>query len=71
MSHKEVQSFLGFTNFYRCFIEGFSHHTRPLFNLMKKAEAWRWGEAEQTAFDKLRNQITSTPMLIAPDDLKP
>jgi hypothetical protein len=32
---KEVQSFLGFTNFYRRFIEGFSHHTRPLFNLTK------------------------------------
>src|SRR5271156_4248382 len=30
---KEVQSFLGFTNFYRRFIKGFSHMAGPLFNL--------------------------------------
>src|SRR5215475_2256717 len=70
-NRKEVQSFLGFTNFYCRFIEGFSHHARPLFDLTKKAKAWQWGEAEQTAFDKLRNRITSTPMLLAPDDSKP
>ena len=28
---KEVQSFLGFVNFYRRFIKGFSHLARPLF----------------------------------------
>jgi len=32
---KEVQSFLGFANFYCRFIEGFSHHVQPLFDLMK------------------------------------
>jgi hypothetical protein len=42
-----------------------------LFNLTKKAEVWRWGEVEQTVFDELRNRITSTPVLIAPDDSKP
>jgi len=30
-SKKEVQSFLGFTNFYRRFIQGFSDLARPLF----------------------------------------
>jgi len=30
---KEVQSFLGFTNFYRQFIKDFSEHARPLFDL--------------------------------------
>ena len=33
---REVQSFLGFANFYYCFIENFSHHTKPLFELMKR-----------------------------------
>ena len=31
-TRKEVQSFLGFANFYRRFIEGFSHVARPLFD---------------------------------------
>jgi Reverse transcriptase (RNA-dependent DNA polymerase) len=32
---KEVQIFLGFMNFYRRFIAGFSHITRPLSGLLK------------------------------------
>jgi hypothetical protein len=33
---KEVQSFVGFINFYRHFIPGFSHHVRTLFDLTMK-----------------------------------
>jgi Reverse transcriptase (RNA-dependent DNA polymerase) len=43
---KEVQVFLGFANFYRWFVEGFSHHARPLFELMKKDLKLSWGEHE-------------------------
>src|SRR3979490_2767892 len=35
-NRKEVQSFLGFANFYRHFIKDFSSHARPLFDLTKK-----------------------------------
>ena len=41
MNKKEVQSFLGFTNFYRHFIRGFSEHVRPLFDLTQNNCAWR------------------------------
>ena len=36
----EVQSFIGFVNFYRCFIQDFSHITKPLHQLTKKGEEW-------------------------------
>jgi hypothetical protein len=36
MTKKEVQSFLGFMNFYYWFVKDFSHHAKPLFELMKK-----------------------------------
>src|ERR1700733_1281847 len=61
---KEVQSFLGFTNFYRRFIANFSHHARPLFNLTKKEVAFTWGEEERSAFDTLKGMVTSAPVLI-------
>ena len=48
-NRKEVQSFLGFANFYRCFIRDFLHHARPLFNLMKKDVQWSWGEDVRAA----------------------
>ena len=50
---KEVQSFLGFTNFYCHFIWGFLDLARPMFDLMQKDSAWRWGEAEESAFEAI------------------
>jgi len=35
-SMKEVQKFLGFCNFYRCFVKNYSGLAWPLFNLTKK-----------------------------------
>ena len=60
---KEVQSFLGFTNFYRRFIEGFSHIARPLFNLTKADSVFKWSSEEKSAFDTLRDRITSALIL--------
>ena len=50
---KDVQQFLGFTNFYRRFIGGFFNIARPLFDLMKKGVRWVWGLPEEDAFRKL------------------
>lgn len=68
---KQVQSFLGFTNFYRWFIRDFSHHAQPLFDLTGKNAPWVWGEAQQTAFDDLKHAITSQPILTFADDSRP
>jgi len=38
----EVQSFLGFANFYRRFIQDYSKVARPLTELTKKTEKWEW-----------------------------
>jgi len=70
-NRKEVQSFLGFTNFYHRFIQGFSHLAHPLFDLTWKDMEWRWGAEEQSAFDSLKEQITTAPILTLPDNLRP
>jgi len=43
---KEVESFLGFTNFYWRFIQNFSHTEKPLNDLKGKKE-WKWKEEHQ------------------------
>jgi RNase H-like domain found in reverse transcriptase/Reverse transcriptase (RNA-dependent DNA polymerase) len=68
---KEVQSFLGFANFYRRFIEGFLHHAKPLFELTKKDRKWSWGEEQQQAFDEIKGRVTSSPILCFADNSKP
>src|SRR5258705_5074362 len=63
---KDVQSFIGFVNFYRRFIWNFSEIARPLHALTWKLKNWSWGTAEQQAFDVLKNAVTSTPTLAFP-----
>src|SRR5882672_2187732 len=63
----EVQSFIWFINFYQQFIQDFSHVAKPLHQLTKKGEAWKWAKYEWKAFEELKWLITSTPILIQPD----
>jgi len=68
---REVQSFLGFANFYWRFIKDFSHHARPLFNLTKNEQKWQWDSSEAYVFRKLKELVTSAPVLTTPADDQP
>jgi len=68
---KEVQSFLGFVNFYRRFVQDFSLHARPLFDLTKNDVKWKWSVDEQSAFDRLKTLITTAPILTSADNSRP
>jgi hypothetical protein len=68
---KEVQSFVGFINFYRRFIPGFSHHARALFDLTMKDVRFIWGLPQEDSFMKLKELITSAPVLVLPHDNLP
>ena len=68
---KNVQWFLGFGNFYWKFIPKFSTLAAPLNNLLKKDTAFEWTEETQLAFEELKQQLTSAPVLMMPDQTKP
>ena len=68
---RDVQSFLGFANFYRRFIEDFSKIARPLFDLTKKDVEFVWSEACEDAFVGLKRAITSAPVLVLANDRQP
>src|SRR5258707_10537572 len=59
MKVKEVQSFLGFVNFYWKFIHNFSDIAPPLYTLTHKTQQWVWGSPEQEAFNALKKAVTS------------
>jgi hypothetical protein len=63
-SLRDVQSFIGFTNFYRQFIEGFSKIAKPLSDSTKGSPRdWVWMHAITRAFEKLKHCFTMAPIL--------
>jgi hypothetical protein len=68
---KDIQSFVGFCNFYRRFIQDFLHIAKPLHTLTTKDQKWDWTPECQAAFDTLKARFTSLPILILPDPTKP
>jgi hypothetical protein len=64
---KEVQSFVGFINFYRRFILNFSQHACPLFDLTMKDIRFIWGSPQEDAFVMLKGLVMSAPVLALPN----
>ncbi|KAL0149399.1 hypothetical protein M9458_055296, partial [Cirrhinus mrigala] len=69
---KELQRFLGFSNFYRRFIRHFSTVAAPLTAMVKKGTTrLTWSEPALQAFNDLRQRFTSAPILHHPDPERP
>jgi hypothetical protein len=60
---RDVRSFVGFANFYRCFIKDFSKIIRPLHDLTKKDVPFSWGTTQKLAFETLKKSFVSKPIL--------
>jgi len=60
---KELQAFIGFSNFYRRFINKFSFTILPLTKLLKKDVKWNWSEEATKSFLYLKNALISAPIL--------
>ena len=66
-SVKGVRSFLGHAGFYRRFIKDFSKITHPLCNLLAKDVVFHFDKDCMNAFNTLKRELTSAPIIVAPD----
>ena len=64
---KQTRGFLGFGNFYRQFIWHFSELAKPLNDLLKRDQTFKWTDDCQKAFDELKKRFTEEPVLMMPD----
>jgi hypothetical protein len=67
----DVKSFLGLCGFYQRFVSDYATLAAPLTDLMKKKGEWKWGEAEERAFQELKIRLLKYPVLTVPDFKKP
>ncbi|MCO5562473.1 hypothetical protein L7F22_016100 [Adiantum nelumboides] len=63
----DVRSFLGLCSYYRRFIRNFAENASPLHALQKKPVTFRWTQKEISAFDLLKEKMTSDPVIVLPD----
>ena len=68
---KTLQSFLGFTNFYRMFISKYSSIIVPMLLLLKKNQPFIWSEECQRAFRELKQAFKTANLLHHPDSSRP
>ena len=66
-SVKGVRSFLGHAGFYRRFIKDFSKITKPLCNLLIKDASFKFTDECLVAFNRLKRELISAPIITAPD----
>ena len=63
----QLRRFLGFANFYRRFIRGFSRVAAPLSALTSTTIPFFWTPEAEESFGTLKGLFTTAPVLIFPD----
>ena len=70
MTITELRGFIGICTYYRNFVKGFSKLTYPLTDLTKK-DSFKWDEEAEKALQKMKEVMSSCPILALPDFSKP
>ena len=63
---KEVRSIVGLASFYRKMIPGFAEIAKPLHRLTEKGKTFTWNNECQNSFQKLKELLTSSPIIAYP-----
>ena len=64
---REVRQFLGLTSYYRRFVKDYAKLAKPMHRLTEKGRTFHWTPDCQEAFETLKQQLTSSPILAYPD----
>ena len=67
---KELQAFLGFTNWFRQYMQGYSQHIAALTKLTRKNHAFIWDVECEKAFQWVKDALANAPVLAHPDFTK-
>ncbi|KAG5317260.1 POL3 protein, partial [Pseudoatta argentina] len=60
---KDVQSFLGLLGYFRKFIESYAIKAKPLSDLLRKENSFRFDVKEKESFKQLKSDLSNSPVL--------
>ena len=66
----ELRGFIGICTYYWKFVKSFSQLATPVIDLTRKG-AFSWSDIAQRAFDRLKEVMSSCPVLALPDFMQP
>jgi hypothetical protein len=66
----EVRSFMGLAGYYRRFITGFSKIAHSITSLQRKGKKFQWTDECESSFQRLKQLLTSAPILRIADPNK-
>ena len=67
----ELKAYLGLLTYYGKFLPNLANVLAPLYQLLWKDVKWNWGDQEQQSFNKSKEMLTSTALLVHYDPTKP
>ena len=67
---KDVERFLGLVNYHRTFMPDFAQIATPLYALTEKGK-FLWANIQQRAFERLKECLTTPPVLTLPNGSDP
>lgn len=68
---KHIKIFLGMVGYYRKFVKNFATIAKPLTQLLKNVSVFLWSDAQQKAFQELKEVLMKNPLLQYPSFSEP
>jgi hypothetical protein len=68
---REVRGFLGLAGYYRRFVQNYAQIAAPLTLLTGETVVWRWAAPQQSAFEQLKERLSSAPILVYANPSRP
>ncbi len=63
----ELRRFLEIAQYYRQYINEYADLAGPLYDMLKENGSAVWGQAQQEAFDIIKNKLATEPIRAHPD----
>lgn len=67
----ELKRALGMVNYLGKYVPDLATVGQPMYELLKSDSVWMWGPAQQSAFEKIKELLTTSPTLVYYDVHKP